>query len=108
MGWLGDKMEKFRQMYEEVAQERAKDLDLQELMAIYSILFEQVFAANPHTKILLLLQGTDKETWTRDEITKTTGFSPAAVLKALHDLRNNGIIELDESGNTVKLIRKLM
>lgn len=103
-----EQMNKFRQLYEEVAQERAKELDLQELMQIYSILFEQVFAANPHTKILLLLQGTDKDTWTREEITKTTGFSAAAVLKALHDLRNNGIIELDESSNTVRLIRKIM
>lgn len=103
-----EQMEGFRNMYEEMAQEQSKELDLQELMAIYSILFEQVFAANPHTKVMLLLQGTNKEIWTRNEITMTTGYSPAAILKTLHDLRNNGIIEMDESSNEIKLLRRIV
>jgi len=103
-----EQMESFRKMYEDVAQEQKKELDLQELLAIYSILFEQVFAANPHTKVMLLLQGTNKEIWTRNEITMTTGFSPAAVLKTLHDLRNNGIIEMDESSNEIKLLKRII
>ena len=101
-----EQMSGLREMYEEMTQERAKDLEIQELLAIYTILFEQVFAANPHTKILLLLQAVDKEVWTRDEFVKTTGFSPATIIKALHDLRNSGIIELDESAQQVKLIQK--
>ncbi len=103
-----EQMESFRKMYEDVAQEQKKELDLQELLAIYSILFEQVFAANPHTKVMLLLQGTNKEIWTRNEITMTTGFSPAAVLKTLHDLRNNGIIEMDEASNEIKLLKRII
>ena len=103
-----EQMESFRKMYEDVAQEQKKELDLQELLAIYSILFEQVFAANPHTKVMLLLQGTNKEVWTRNEITMTTGFSPAAVLKTLHDLRNNGIIEMDEASNEIKLLKRII
>ncbi len=94
-------------MYEEMTQERSKDLEIQELLAIYTVLFEKVFAANPHTKILLLLQGVDKEIWTRDELVKTTNFTPAAIIKALHDLRNNDIVELDESATEVKLIQKM-
>jgi chromosome segregation ATPase len=101
-----DQMKGLREMYEEMTQERAKDLEIQELLAIYTVLFEKVFAANPHTKILLLLQGVDKEVWTRDEIVKTTNFTPAAIIKALHDLRNNDIVELDESAQEVKLIQK--
>ncbi|MCG3227782.1 MAG: hypothetical protein H7645_12750 [Candidatus Heimdallarchaeota archaeon] len=101
-----DQMKGLREMYEEMTQERSKDLEIQELLAIYTVLFEKVFAANPHTKILLLLWGVDKEVWTRDELVKTTNFTPAAIIKALHDLRNNDIVELDESAQEVKLIQK--
>ncbi|MHA1303517.1 MAG: hypothetical protein ACTSQE_07785 [Candidatus Heimdallarchaeaceae archaeon] len=103
-----ESLSRFREMYDELATERVRDMDIEELLAIYSVLFENVFAANPHTKILLLLQGTDKEFWTRDEIVKTTGISPAAVLKALYDLRNNGIVMMDEDNQTVTLIQKLV
>jgi uncharacterized phage infection (PIP) family protein YhgE len=99
-----EQMSGLRDIYEEMAQERSKDMEIQDLLAIYTVLFEKVFAADPHTKILLLLQGVDKEVWTRDELVKTTGFTPAAILKALHDLRNNEIVELDESAKEVKLI----
>ncbi len=102
-----NQMKGLREMYEEMAQERAEDIEIQDLLAIYTILFEKVFAANPHTKILLLLQGVDKEEWTRDELVKTTGFSPAAIIKSLHDLRNSGIVETDDSATKVKLIKKL-
>lgn len=95
-----------RKMYEEMTQEKDEEINLQELLEIYTILFEKVFAANPHTKILLLLQGVNKEEWTRDELVKTTGFSPAAIIKALHDLRNNGIIETDDSATMAKLAPK--
>ena len=101
-----DQMKGLREVYEEMTQERSKDLEIQELLAIYTVLFEKVFAANPHTKILLLLWGVDKEVWTRDELVKTTNFTPAAIIKALHDLRNNDIVELDESAQEVKLIQK--
>lgn len=102
-----DQMKGLRKMYEEMAQERAEDIDIQDLLAIYTVLFEKVFAANPHTKILLLLQGVDKEEWTRDELVKTTGFTPAAIIRSLHDLRNSGIVETDDSATKVKLIKKL-
>ncbi len=102
-----EQMKGLREMYEEVSQERAEEIEIQDLLAIYTILFEKVFAGNPHTKILLLLQGVDKEEWTRDEIVKTTGFSPAAVIRALHDLRNSDIVETDDSATTAKLLKKL-
>lgn len=102
-----EQMKGLRKIYEEMAQERAEDIEIQDLLAIYTVLFEKVFAANPHTKILLLLQGVDKEEWTRDELVKTTGFSPAAIIKSLHDLRNNDIVETDDSATKVKLIKKL-
>ena len=98
-----EQMSGLREIYEEMAQERSKDMEIQDLLKIYTVLFEKVFAADPHTKILLLLQGVDKEIWTRDELVKTTGFTPAAILKALHDLRNNGIVDLDESAQEIKL-----
>ena len=101
-----EQMSGLRDIYEEMAQERSKDMEIQDLLAIYTVLFEKVFAADPHTKILLLLQGVDKEVWTRDELVKTTGFTPAAILKALHDLRNNGIVDLDESAKEIKLAAK--
>jgi DNA repair exonuclease SbcCD ATPase subunit len=102
-----EQMKGLREMYEEMAQERAEEIDIQDLLAIYTVLFEKVFAGNPHTKILLLFQGVDKEEWTRDEIVKTTGFSPAAIIRALHDLRNSELIETDDSATKAKLIKKL-
>lgn len=103
-----DQMKGLRKMYEEMAQEKAEDIEIQDLLAIYTVLFENVFAANPHTKILLLLQGVNKEEWTRDELVKTTGFTPAAIIRSLHDLRNSGIVETDDSATKVKLIKKLI
>lgn len=103
-----DQMKGLRRMYEEMAQEKAEDIEIQDLLAIYTVLFENVFAANPHTKILLLLQGVNKEEWTRDELVKTTGFTPAAIIRSLHDLRNSGIVETDDSATKVKLIKKLI
>ena len=102
-----EQMKGLREMYEEMASERAEEIDIQDLLAIYTVLFEKVFAGNPHTKILLLFQGVDKEEWTRDEIVKTTGFSPAAIIRALHDLRNSELVETDESATKAKLIKKL-
>lgn len=102
-----EQMKGLREMYEEMAQERAEEIDIQDLLAIYTALFEKVFAGNPHTKILLLFQGVDKEEWTRDEIVKTTGFSPAAIIRALHDLRNSELVETDDSATKAKLIKKL-
>lgn len=94
-----------RTMYEELAQEMAADIEIKDLLAIYTLLFEKVFAADPVIKILILLQGVDKEEWTRDELVKTTNYTPAAVIRAIHDLRNHDIVETDESATKVKLIR---
>ena len=102
-----EQMKGLREMYEEMAQERTEEIEIQDLLAIYTVLFEKVFAGNPHTKILLLLQGVENKEWTRDEIVKTTGFSPAAVMRALHDLRNSELIETDDSATKAKLIKKL-
>jgi uncharacterized phage infection (PIP) family protein YhgE len=102
-----EQMKGLRQMYEEMAAERAEEIDIQDLLAIYTVLFEKVFAGNPHTKILLLFQGVEKDEWTRDEIVKTTGFSPAAIIRALHDLRNSELVETDDSATKAKLIKKL-
>lgn len=96
-----------RRMYEELAQEMAADIEIKDLLAIYTLLFEKVFAADPVIKILILLQGVKKDQWSRDELVKTTGYSPAAVIRALHDLRNNDIIETDDSATTVKLIKQV-
>lgn len=105
---VDNQMKGLRDMYEDLAQERAQDLEIQDLLAIYTVLFEQIFASDPLIKILLLLQGVDKEVWTRDEFVKTTGFTPAAIMKALHDLRNNEIIELNESATEARLIKSLL
>ncbi len=105
---VDNQMKGLRDMYEDLAQERSQDLEIQDLLAIYTVLFEQIFASDPLIKILLLLQGVDKEVWTRDEFVKTTGFTPAAIMKALHDLRNNEIIELNESATEARLIKSLL
>ncbi len=102
-----EQMQSFRKMYEDMAQEREKEIDIQELLAIYTVLFEQIFSGTPHTKILILLQASDKTVWLKDEIVKTTGYTAAAVLKAIHDLRNNNVVDYNEDTYEVRLKQKV-
>ena len=53
-------------------------------------------------KMLFLLHG-DKAQMTRQELTQSSGFTPAAVLRSIHELRNAELVDYDEEKEVVTL-----
>ncbi len=85
-------------------------LDIRQLLPLYIALVEDIYAARPHIRILYLLHG-DKGLaaagMTRQEITKASGFMPAAVLSAIHDLANAGFIGFNMETQLITLERRI-
>ena len=103
---MEEEMEKLSSVYEELKTSKDVEINLQEVMKLYVILTEQVLDGNAHIKILSLLHG-KKETMTKSELSKALGLVPVATLKALFDLRNNGLVTYDENNDQAKLVRRL-
>jgi len=92
-------LEKMSKTYKELVAEKEATIPVQELLALYIALLEDVFYAQPHAKTLFLLHGKKKQ-MTRDEITKTAGHEATAIRKALGDLARAALIDYDvETGN---------
>ncbi len=92
-------LEKMSDTYKELVAEQETSIPVQELLALYIALLEDVFYAQPHAKTLFLLHGKKKK-MTRDEITKTAGHEATAIRKALGDLSRADLIDYDvETGN---------
>jgi hypothetical protein len=103
---IKDQLSRISTMYSELSKKKDEAIDVRELLTIYVTLLEQVFAGMPHARVLWLLHGA-KTTLTRDEITKTSGFQPAVILKSIFDLQNSKLVQYDTNSQNVKLIRKL-
>ncbi|HUT80616.1 MAG TPA: hypothetical protein VMZ29_05365 [Candidatus Bathyarchaeia archaeon] len=99
-------MAELSSVYEEMKGKKDFEINIQEVMRLYVILTEQVLDGSSHIKILTLLHGA-KEKMTKDEISKASGIQPAATLRAIFELRNNGLVEYDDTTEKVKLIRRL-
>ncbi len=92
-------LEKMSDTYKELVSAQEETIPVQELLALYIALLEDVFYAQPHAKTLFLLHGRKKK-MSRDEITKTAGHEPTAIRKALGDLSRAELIDYDvETGN---------
>jgi hypothetical protein len=103
---IKDQLSKISTMYSELSKKKDEAIDVRELLTIYVTLLEQVFAGMPHARVLWLLHGA-KNNLTRDEITKTSGFQPAVILKSIFDLQNSKLVQYDTNSQNVRLIRKL-
>ncbi|MCF2143604.1 MAG: hypothetical protein K9W42_07885 [Candidatus Heimdallarchaeota archaeon] len=99
-------MAELSSVYEELQKKQESRIDFQEVFRLYIILTEQVLDGSAHIKILSLLHGA-KEYLTKDELAKASGIRPAATLRAIFDLRNNGLVEYDDETERVKLVRRL-
>lgn len=96
---INTQLEKMSKTYKELVAEKEATIPVQELLALYIALLEDVFYAQPHAKTLFLLHGKKKQ-MTRDEITKTAGHEATAIRKALGDLARAALIDYDvETGN---------
>ncbi|MFX0151021.1 MAG: hypothetical protein ACFFAJ_09595 [Candidatus Hodarchaeota archaeon] len=92
---LEAEFKKISDLYQEMAgKQEDAPLDVKQLLSIYITLLEKVFAGQPHAKILYLLHG-GKSKMTREELTKTSGFSPAIVLHSLNELNRAELIKFD-------------
>ena len=103
---MEDEMSELSSVYEELKGRKDVEIDIQEVMRLYVILTEQVLDGSSHIKILTLLHG-KKENMTKHELSMASGIQPAATLRAIFDLRNNGLVTYDENNETTKLVRRL-
>ena len=99
-------LEKMSETYKELVSEQEASIPVQELLALYIALLEDVFYAQPHAKTLFLLHGRKKE-MTREEIVKTAGHEPTAIRKALGDLSRAELIDYDVEGGKASLKKRL-
>lgn len=99
-------LEKMSETYKELVSEQEASIPVQELLALYIALLEDVFYAQPHAKTLFLLHGRKKE-MTREEIVKTAGHEPTAIRKALGDLSRAELIDYDVEGGKATLKKRL-
>ena len=99
-------LEKMSDTYKELVSEQETSIPVQELLALYIALLEDVFYAQPHAKTLFILHGRKKE-MSRDEIIKTAGHEPTAIRKALGDLSRAELIDYDVEAGNAKLKKRL-
>ncbi|MFX1576010.1 MAG: hypothetical protein ACFFCF_02440 [Promethearchaeota archaeon] len=99
-------LEKMSDTYKELVSEQEATIPVQELLALYIALLEDVFYAQPHAKTLFILHGR-KQVMSRDEITKTAGHEPTAIRKALGDLSRAELIDYDVETGNAKLKKRL-
>ncbi len=103
---IKNQLEKMSKTYQELVSEQEANIPVQELLALYIGLLEDVFFAQPHAKTLFLLHGRKKE-MSRDEITKTAGHEATAIRKALGDLSRADLIDYDVETGKASLKKRL-
>ncbi|NHJ03558.1 MAG: hypothetical protein EAX90_01955 [Candidatus Heimdallarchaeota archaeon] len=103
---MEEEMQQLSSVYEELKSSKDVEINLQEVMKLYVILTEQVLDGNAHIRILTLLHG-KKEKMSKEELSKASGIQPAATLRAIFELRNNGLVTYEEDTEKVKLVRRL-
>ncbi len=103
---MEDEMSELSSVYEELKGRKDVEIDIQEVMRLYVILTEQVLDGSAHIKLLTLLHG-KKENMTKNDLSMASGIQPAATLRAIFDLRNNGLVTYNDENEIVKLVRRL-
>ena len=99
-------MSELSSVYEEMKGQKDVEINLQEVMKLYVILTEQVLDGSSHIKLLTLLHG-KKKNMTKTDLSMASGIQGAATLRAIFELRNNGLVEYNEENEIVTLVRRL-
>ena len=110
MNQITSQLERVSELYREASAEKDKlqeKVDVSDLLAIYITLLETVFYGKPHARILYTLHDVGKSI-TRRNLASSTGIQPAAVLKAIHDLKNADLISYDEDSQETALIKDIL
>lgn len=103
---LETEFKRVSELFQEMSGKQEISLDVKQLLSIYITLLEKVFAGQPHAKILYLLHG-GKSKMTRNELTKTSGFSPAIVLHTLNELNRAELIRFDIEEGIAELTNRI-
>jgi predicted nuclease with TOPRIM domain len=104
--YLETEFKKISELFSEISEKEEVTLDVKQLLGIYIALLEKVFAGKPHAKILYILHG-NKSEMSREELTKTTGFTAAIVLHSLHELNRADLISYDEEEGKATLVNRI-
>ena len=97
-----NELNKISSLYQEMSGKQQDIGDVKKILGIYITLLEKVFEGQVPAKMLFLLHG-DKSQMTRQELTQASGFTPAAVLRSIHELRNAELVDYDEEKEVVTL-----
>ncbi|MFX0096362.1 MAG: hypothetical protein ACFE7E_01220 [Candidatus Hodarchaeota archaeon] len=106
VGAIREQMSKVSKLYQDLSKEKEETIDLKELLSIYIVLLEEVFAGRPHARILYMLHGSTTKL-NKESVIKASGFQPAVVLKSIYDLANAKLVDYDMEKTELTLIRKL-
>jgi hypothetical protein len=110
MNQITSQLERVSELYQEASAEKDKlqeKVDVSDLLAIYITLLETVFYGKPHARIMYTLHDVGKPI-TRKNLASSTGIQPAAVLKAIHDLKNADLVSYDEESQETALIKDIL
>ncbi|MCF2136965.1 MAG: hypothetical protein K9W43_06925 [Candidatus Thorarchaeota archaeon] len=109
MDEITEQLTRVSELYRETAAEKDKlkeKVDVSDLLAIYITLIETVFGGKPHARVLYTLHNTGTAI-PRKNIESSTGIMATAVIKAIHDLRNAGLVSYDDETQEVRLIKDI-
>ncbi|TFG12702.1 hypothetical protein EU537_08385 [Candidatus Thorarchaeota archaeon] len=109
MDQITDRLQRVSELYRETTAEKEKleeKVDVSDLLSIYITLIETVFGGKPHARVLYTLHNTGASI-TRKHIVDSTGIVPALATKAIHDLRNENLVEYDEETQEVTLVKDI-
>jgi len=99
-------LSKFMKAAEEAEEAEYNFERVRALLSIYTVLVSEIWAGQPHYRILLTLHG-NKEVMTRDELKTTLGIGGAFVLHSVQELAKAGLVDYDMETSTVKLRNRL-
>ncbi len=80
--------------------------DMRATLSIYRALFEEIYASQPHFRVLYLLHG-DAAELSVDNLKSASGIGGAMILRACHELKKANLIEFDLDTKKAKLIHRL-
>jgi SMC interacting uncharacterized protein involved in chromosome segregation len=107
---ISEQLNRVSELYREASAEKealAEKVDLSDLLAIYITLIETVFYGKPHARILYTLHDV-KTAITRKNIASGSGIMPAVVRKAVYDLANADLVEVNEESDEVTLTKDIL
>lgn len=92
---------------DDISHDQKKDIDALQLLDIYLVLMGEVFSAAAHVRLLFILHG-EKEDYNLNDLAIASGYPGLEVRKTVHELRNSGIVTLNEDTNVVTLVQRFL